>query len=303
MKSPQAERQRNHAIDHFNNILGYHDGIVPVETPSMIDSIIAAAVAEAEAARMQDADAKQPPPATAPETAQNCEVPPPVTETADTSMNLPVFQKAFSSIPTWKDFLPEALRMTSECLNINESTRLVAAWMESSAQNQRDTDFYRGIVTQIGNLFGDAARTSDDGSLQEDVLALRVPELVAAVKREYDQWKDTSGWYLCGELRDKVMELEKEIRRLEAAIYHIEIDRSDLTAEREKAYSEREKAYSEHEELRQWGHGLRKKNQYFATLIASLRRENIRLRAGLPATGSISNIQGTPHITPSNTPA
>lgn len=55
----------------------------------------------------------------------------------------------------------------------------IASWMDTSAQAYRNTDFYRGIVTQIGEMFGEAAKTSDDGSVQQDVLALKVPELVA----------------------------------------------------------------------------------------------------------------------------
>lgn len=55
----------------------------------------------------------------------------------------------------------------------------IAAWMDTCAQAYRNADFYRGIVTQIGEMFGVAAKTSDDGSVQQDVLALKVPELVA----------------------------------------------------------------------------------------------------------------------------
>src|SRR5471032_1651557 len=54
------------------------------------------------------------------------------------------------------------------------------AWREIAAQHHRNEEFYRGIVVAIGELFGVVARTSDDGSVQDDVLALRVPELVSA---------------------------------------------------------------------------------------------------------------------------
>lgn len=37
---------------------------------------------------------------------------------------------------------------------------------------------YKGIVHKIGKLFGEAARTSDDGSVQDTVLALKVYPLV-----------------------------------------------------------------------------------------------------------------------------
>ncbi|KAA0684576.1 hypothetical protein DTW90_36160 [Neorhizobium sp. P12A] len=58
-------------------------------------------------------------------------------------------------------------------------------WIESARQFNRDADFYRGIVCRIGDLFGDAAKTSDDGSLQDSVLALKVPELVRYLKQDH----------------------------------------------------------------------------------------------------------------------
>jgi hypothetical protein len=51
-------------------------------------------------------------------------------------------------------------------------------WRETAAQHLRNEDFYRGIVTDIGNMFGLKARIADDGTICKDVLALRVPELV-----------------------------------------------------------------------------------------------------------------------------
>lgn len=41
-----------------------------------------------------------------------------------------------------------------------------------------NTQFYRDIVGEIGDLFGDAAYTADDGSIQDTVLALNVYPLV-----------------------------------------------------------------------------------------------------------------------------
>lgn len=64
---------------------------------------------------------------------------------------------------------------------IEQLTLEVSNWTETAALNQRNTDFYRGIVIEIGELFGVAAKTSDDGSVQEDVLALKVPELVRSL--------------------------------------------------------------------------------------------------------------------------
>ncbi len=47
-----------------------------------------------------------------------------------------------------------------------------------------DAKFYRSIVVAIGELFGDAARTDDEGVIQDSVLALRVRELVAQCVEE-----------------------------------------------------------------------------------------------------------------------
>lgn len=52
-------------------------------------------------------------------------------------------------------------------------------WMDTAAQHSRNEEFYRGLLGQIGEMFGDEAYRSDDGSLQDSVLALKVPGLVA----------------------------------------------------------------------------------------------------------------------------
>lgn len=58
------------------------------------------------------------------------------------------------------------------------------AWKDTAAQHLRNEEFYRGIVSEIGEQFGIEAKTSDDGSVQDSVLALKVPELVAALKQQ-----------------------------------------------------------------------------------------------------------------------
>lgn len=54
-------------------------------------------------------------------------------------------------------------------------------WVESARHFANGQEFYQGLVRQVGNLFGEVAYTSDDGSVQDDVLALKVPELVEAL--------------------------------------------------------------------------------------------------------------------------
>lgn len=60
----------------------------------------------------------------------------------------------------------------------------VLAWADQrDAWASNGLEFYRGIVWKIGDMFGVAARISDDGSVQDSVLALKVPELVEAALR------------------------------------------------------------------------------------------------------------------------
>ena len=88
-------------------------------------------------------------------------------------------------------FIDEARQQAAQCWCDEETkdrvmdpplaeavAKRIAAWMDAAAQFSRGTDFYRGLITQIGEKFGKPAYTSDDGSVQQDVLALKVPELV-----------------------------------------------------------------------------------------------------------------------------
>ncbi len=56
-----------------------------------------------------------------------------------------------------------------------ESSR---AWMDSAAMFHRNEEYYRGLVCEIGRMFGDAAYTDDAGELHDSVLCAKVPELV-----------------------------------------------------------------------------------------------------------------------------
>ena len=60
-------------------------------------------------------------------------------------------------------------------------------WVESARHFANGQEFYQGLVRQVGNLFGEVAYTSDDGSVQDDVLALKVPELVEALSAHVEK--------------------------------------------------------------------------------------------------------------------
>jgi len=52
-------------------------------------------------------------------------------------------------------------------------------WESIAAQERRNTEYYRGLVISIGKMLGEESYISDDGSVQQDVLCAKVPELVA----------------------------------------------------------------------------------------------------------------------------
>jgi hypothetical protein len=89
------------------------------------------------------------------------------------------------------DFMEEGRQFAAQCWcdeetkHIPMDTRIaeacakrIASWMQTAAEGYRGADFYRGIIEQCGAAIGIEAFTSDDGSVQEDVLALKLPELV-----------------------------------------------------------------------------------------------------------------------------
>lgn len=64
--------------------------------------------------------------------------------------------------------------------------QMEAAWKDSLAMAVSNTDYYRGLLEQIGRTLGPAAYTSDDGSVQQGVLCIKLPELVAQLLHDYD---------------------------------------------------------------------------------------------------------------------
>lgn len=105
------------------------------------------------------------------------------------------------------------------------------AWKESAAEFCRNMEFYRDIVRRIGEPFGVAARTSDDGSVQESVLALKVPELVAALSLENEK-------------------LAEKVKRLEIDYGHT-VDRSNAIFAENARLSEQVKEFQEELDFKQ----------------------------------------------------
>lgn len=58
-------------------------------------------------------------------------------------------------------------------------------WESTANQHLRNEQYYRGLLIQIGELFGIYARICDDGGLSEDVLVGKVPELVENILLQF----------------------------------------------------------------------------------------------------------------------
>lgn len=78
------------------------------------------------------------------------------------------------------------------CESIADELIRAGNWVESARQFARNADYYRSLVVQIGELFGEEAKTSDDGSVQHDVLCAKVPELVRTLKKQFEFQEDNA---------------------------------------------------------------------------------------------------------------
>ena len=84
---------------------------------------------------------------------------------------------------------PEKLDRLCQQLERERNGAVLAAqnWEETAAQFLRDANFWYGLVTQIGELFGIGAKTADDGTVYDTVVALKVPELVERLLEERNE--------------------------------------------------------------------------------------------------------------------
>ena len=68
-------------------------------------------------------------------------------------------------------------------------------WEETAKWHSKNEDFYRNIVHEIGELLGPEVYVADDGSVMEDVLALKVPEVLRKrlrrVREVHEEFKQT----------------------------------------------------------------------------------------------------------------
>jgi len=61
---------------------------------------------------------------------------------------------------------------------VEKTLYALLTWKDLAVHMSNNSDYYRGLLDEIGDLFGRDAYTCDDGSLSEDILRAKVPELV-----------------------------------------------------------------------------------------------------------------------------
>jgi hypothetical protein len=61
---------------------------------------------------------------------------------------------------------------------LEEAIRQRDAWVASAMQFHKNETYYRGLVVSIGEKLGPDAYVSDDGSVQQDILCAKIPEMI-----------------------------------------------------------------------------------------------------------------------------
>lgn len=56
----------------------------------------------------------------------------------------------------------------------------IAVWMDTAAQNCRNTEYYRELLVRCGKVIGECAYIQDDGGIVNDVLCAKIPEIIEA---------------------------------------------------------------------------------------------------------------------------
>jgi hypothetical protein len=59
-----------------------------------------------------------------------------------------------------------------------EFANVLAVWIDTAKEFARNAEYYRSLVVQCGEHIGHDAYVCDDGSVSNDVLCAKIPELV-----------------------------------------------------------------------------------------------------------------------------
>lgn len=92
---------------------------------------------------------------------------------------------------TEETFMPEAREYAAQCWHSEETKGLemnaalaevvaqkIAEWMYNAALFSLNANLYRELIDQCADHLGPEAYTADDGTVMEDPVRLKIPELV-----------------------------------------------------------------------------------------------------------------------------
>lgn len=82
----------------------------------------------------------------------------------------------------WADW--ETCNIEFDKLLCESFAKRLAVWMETAAMMSRNADLYRGLLDQCAEHLGREAYTADDGTVMEDPVLLKIPELVEKLVRK-----------------------------------------------------------------------------------------------------------------------
>ena len=92
-------------------------------------------------------------------------------------------KSAYTSNAQW-NCLHEIVERRAE-----ENLRNANHWQEVARMHAKNEEYYRGLVVQIGDAMGHDAYVADDGTVSDDVLCAKVPELVVSMMTRKDKLK------------------------------------------------------------------------------------------------------------------
>lgn len=76
---------------------------------------------------------------------------------------------------------------------IEKEQKLTDNWVETARQHYRNEEYYQGLLTKIGEIIGKEAYIRDDGTISENVLRAKLPDLVEKIIQQLGQEKCAEG--------------------------------------------------------------------------------------------------------------
>lgn len=92
-------------------------------------------------------------------------------------LSLWIEEARMSAAQVWCHPTTEKIEMDASLAE--QFAQVLAVWIDTAAQYAEDMSFYRDLLIETGHLLGLEIFISDDGSIQDEPLLLKVPELVA----------------------------------------------------------------------------------------------------------------------------